>query len=120
MTDTVTITKEDLLQIMLHLSKFSPDATTTKTRDRLLEASKNLTPNNELYVIGQKAVSEAATAKRELAAAEIEKQERANEIVTLLAHVDVLNRGEYDDELRESVEKIRKLSKRFAFSRVIR
>lgn len=117
MNSKIEMTEAELLTIMRHFSSFSPDAATARTRDRLLEASKNMTPNNELYVIGQKAITEAAEAKRALAVAGIAQQEQLNAIATLLKYVNELELGHHDDSLRERVAEIRLQSKRFAIVR---
>ena len=114
MTKPIQITQEELLAIMLHFSQYSPDVATARTRDRLLEASRGLSPNNELYVIGQKAITEAATAKRELAVASINQQSLINDVATLLKYVQELELGHADDSLRDSAAAIRLRSKRFA------
>lgn len=118
MSNKIELTQDELLQIMLHFSTYIPPNTAIgRTRDRLLEVSKTLTPNNELYVIGQKAVTEAAEAKRELATVGIQLQEYRNAVATLLQHIENLNFNVVDQKIEEMVESIRKGAKHFAVIR---
>lgn len=117
MTQSIQMTQDELLKIMLHFSSYSPDAATARTRDRLLEVSKTLSPNNELYVIGQKAITEAATAKRELAVAGIAQQAIINQMAVLLEYIAECELGHVNDELREKVAEIRLNFKRFSVTR---
>lgn len=66
--DTITITHSEMREIVNHLTNYSPSLSATNVRNRLIEVAKKHTPNNELYILGQCAIMEAAALKRELVA----------------------------------------------------
>lgn len=84
-TDTITMTLNEMREIVSHLIDYSPSQNAANVRNRLIEVAKTHTPNNELYILGQSAIMEAAALKRELMAEKERTEALRKKLEILLA-----------------------------------